>query len=226
MTGPHASRPTAVDLTPELRAVQDQGPRGTCLAFSVTAAHEHARVRAGKSDEDLSVEFLFWAAKQVDGDDDDSTIFESAEQALVQTGQPRDALWPYDGQRRLTHAGYGPPRAALIKGELHRASLRQVGTTLDDLRHELADRQIVAIGFELWDAFYRPVGGEVATPAAHELIGDYHAVALVGYDDGKSRIFIRNSWGERWWTRGMVALGYDFVNNGGVIAAWVVDGPI
>ena len=220
MSGPGAGRPPAVDLSRELLPVQSQGPRGTCLAFSVTAAHEHARA-ADEGLEDLSEEMLFWAAKEIDRDREDGTSFESAAQALRETGQPREEHWPYDGTRDIRAASYSPPSAALEPANLRRAGLRPIRPTLDAIREELAARRVVTIGIELWDGFAIPVNGHLETPGPAELNGEGHAVVVVGYDDQEQTLLVRNSWGQRWGRDGNATAGYDFVPQH-LIAAWVV----
>ncbi len=76
------------DFRPQLGPVRDQGPRGTCLSFAVTAAHEHARRRRrGALLDDLGEEILYWLCKQVDGDSVAGTYPGSAAKALTDTGQ-------------------------------------------------------------------------------------------------------------------------------------------
>lgn len=220
MSQPAVGRPPAVDLSGDLQPVRSQGPRGTCLAFSVTATHEQARTRGGAGLEDLSEELLFWAAKQVDGDSDDSTTFESAEQALRSTGQPLEDHWPYEETRDITAPGYAPPAAALDAANLYRAGLRRITPTLEAVRIEIASGRTVALGIELWDDFAFPVNGHLATPDPGELNGEAHAVVSVGYDDRHQTLRLRNSWGRRWGKDGYATVSYDFVPQH-VIAAWV-----
>src|SRR2546423_878632 len=113
-----------VDLSDLLGPVRDQGNRGTCLAFATTTAHEAARLRArGGEREDLSEELLYWACKQIDGDFRSGTRPESAARALRETGQPRAALWPYDGDRDDGNSSYQPPAEALVGSALRRGTL-------------------------------------------------------------------------------------------------------
>jgi C1A family cysteine protease len=220
MSQPATGPPPAIDLSGELLPVRSQGPRGTCLAFSVTTTHEQARARDGAGLEDLSEELLFWAAKQVDGDSDDSTTFESVEQALRSTGQPLEEHWPYDETRDIAAPGYAAPAAALDPANLQRADLLRITPTLEAVRSELAKHRTVALGIELWDDFAFPVSGHLATPDPAELNGEGHAVVAVGYDDRRQRLLLRNSWGRHWGTDGHATVNYDFVPQH-LIAAWV-----
>lgn len=215
-------RPASIDLTTQMLPAQDQGVRGTCLAFAVTAIHELARsVAVGSSPEDLSEEALYWSAKQIDGDTDDGTSFDSAESVLDRSGQPLEHHWPYDVNRDVRAST--PPPAAVDGSNCYRATIASVSVSLDDVRSELAERRAVAIGIPLWTDFYLPGNGELASPDPSDLIGASHAVVIVGYEDRSERIVIRNSWGTSWGEEGHVRLPYGFIEDH-VIEAWSVAG--
>ncbi|GAA5122934.1 hypothetical protein GCM10023212_20470 [Luteolibacter yonseiensis] len=77
--GTAVSIPAAVDLRPRLEAAgitpRQQGGRGTCSVFTVTAALEHALARPGKPAGRLSVEYLNWASNQAVGQAADGGFF-------------------------------------------------------------------------------------------------------------------------------------------------------
>src|SRR5438045_2427811 len=89
------SLPALSDLRPKLPSIKDQGKRGTCLAFAVTASHERARAISTTILEGLSEEVLYWGSKQVDDNILVGTTFNSAADALQRWGQPAEAVWPY-----------------------------------------------------------------------------------------------------------------------------------
>lgn len=64
--------------------------------------------------EDLSEEFLNWAAKLRDRlpPSEEGTTLPAAIQALAEVGQPPEALWPYDARRDARAASYAPTPAA------------------------------------------------------------------------------------------------------------------
>ncbi len=198
-----------VDFSPDLGSVRDQGPRGTCLSFAVTAAHEQARrSRRGTLPGDLGEEILYWACKQIDGDQDFGTYPRSATEALTDTGQSAAALWPYDVGRDDTAADYVPPIAALEAAEMRRATLRNTATDLDHLRDLVREADVVVLGLELWPEFYDAHGGDLGVPAATDLLGEGHAVAVVGFDDCAQQLLLRNSWGGSWGDKGHGRLPY------------------
>lgn len=198
------------DFRAELGPVRDQGSmRGTCLAFAATAAHEQARRhRRGVLPDDLGEEILYWACKQVDGDQVSGTYPQSAADALANTGQSAAILWPYDGARDDSAAGYTPPPAALDPAVMRRATLHGTSTDLDNLRDLLRDQHAVVLGIELWPQFFASHGGDLDIPVPLDLLGDAHAVAIVGFDDDRQELLLRNSWGDSWGDVGHGRLPY------------------
>jgi hypothetical protein len=188
--------------------VGDQGPRGTCLAFAVSTAHEHARrVRRSRVDA-LGEETLYWACKQIDGDRRAGTFPRSATDALRRHGQSADALWPYDSQLDDTVAAYRPPAAAVAPDAMRHARMHAIDTGLDTLRRHLAAAVLVVLGIELWEQFFTDHHGALAEPTPADLLGAGHAVTLVGFDDARAELLLRNSWGPRWGDGGHARLPY------------------
>lgn len=200
----------ARDLSAELGEVRDQGPRGTCLAFAATAVHEQARrQRRGDLTVALGEEILYWACKQIDGDQNPGTYPRSVGQALHDRGQSAAALWPYDPTRDETTADYLPPPGAQEPSEMRNASLHETARRLDAIRARIDAGHAVILGLELWAGFYTAPDGDLGSPSPLELIGDAHAVAVVGYDDDDEELLLRNSWGHTWGRGGHGRLPYE-----------------
>jgi hypothetical protein len=198
-----------IDLRPTLGIVRDQGPRGTCLAFAVTVAHEQARRRRrGALEAELGEELLHWACKEIDGDRSPGTHLRSAERVLIDTGQSAARLWPYDSTRSDSDGTYTPPSGALEDDEMRRGTLAATSVDLENLRDLLRAGHVVVVGLELWAQFYAPHAGRLDSPSPSDLLGDAHAVAVVGFDEDKYELLLRNSWGEGWGERGHGHLPY------------------
>jgi C1A family cysteine protease len=192
-----------VDLSARLGPVRDQGNRGTCLAFAATAAHESTRlVTRGAPREDLSEELLYWASKQIERNTNPGTLPESAARALKETGQPPAKVWPYDPNRDDAAAAYQPPIGALNASELCHATLVPLPIELAALHDAVRSGHAVVLAIELWDGFFEAGDGVLTTPDFGELIGDGHAITMVGFDASEGTLRLRNSWGTDGWGEG------------------------
>lgn len=215
-----------VDLRPLLPPVRDQGGRGTCLAFAVTAAHEVAKAGGAVVSLDLAEEVLYWGCKEVDGDHLPGSSFRSASVALARWGQPDEALWPYDESRNDTDSSFTPPAAAIDPSACHMARLRSVPVTIDEVKRWLAADRPIALGMILTDGVIYTTDGQVPPPTANDIPRGDHAVLIVGFEDGatpgEGHFIIRNSWGPGWGDSGYGYLPYAYVVRYGK-QTWIID---
>lgn len=215
MSDPAVTTPGA-DLRPLLSAVRDQGQRGTCLAFAVTAAHEVARAAGAAVAEDLSEEALYWGCKVVDGHWRSGSRFTSAATALAATGQPLEAVWPYN-PARLAGTAYAPPNPPTT--DWYQWGLATMPIDAANIRTEIEGGRPVLLGVTVFDTFFRPVGGRIEAPATTDPARGGHAVLAVGHDAGA--LLIRNSWGATWALAGYAWLSDKYTARH-VREAWVI----
>lgn len=199
-----------VDLRNRQPPIKSQGPRGTCVAFAATAAHEWLWADGL----DLSEEYLFWAAKQRDGTPQaNATTLTAAAEALSALGQPEENIWPYDPSRDHLAITYQPPDGADAAARSHRATGGgHVAPTAETLRAALRAGQLPVLVVELYDPWFL-VGpdGRIAMPTQGATQRGGHAVLVVGYDDGTDDFIVRNSWGPGWAAAGYGYLPYPYV---------------
>lgn len=209
----------SVDLRASMPPIRDQGQRGTCLAFAVTAGHEVSR-GGGAAADDLSEEALYWGCKRTDGNWNSGTTFTSAAAALGSWGQPLEANWPYDAWRPVGVA-YTPPSRAGGAGWF-RSGLRSLTVSLPDVRTHLDGGTPVLLGLTVFDTFYRPdAHGHIADPPPGAKARGRHAVVAVGHQAGE--LLIRNSWGATWALGGYAWIGDGYVGSHAG-SAWIIDG--
>lgn len=215
MTTPtHAS----ADLRTNLPPVRDQGQRGTCVAFAVTAAHELSRASGAAVAEDLSEEALFWGCKISDGNWDSGTRLSSAATAISAIGQPLEAVWPY-AARQATGIRYDPPTTP--SADWHKSGLRPSGTDRVSIQAELTADRAVVLGLTVFDTMFRPTAaGMIEAPPAGSPPRGRHAVLAVGYDNLRG-VLIRNSWGSTWALSGYAWLNHEYTDRH-VREAWVI----
>lgn len=199
--------------------IRDQGQRGTCVAFAVTAGHEVSRGPDSNLD-DLSEEALYWGCKTADGNWDGGTAFTSAETAIRRWGQPLEASWAYN---------HGQADGVEIKlptgsstNDWFRSGLRRVSVAVQDLQTFLAAGTPVVLGLRVFDTLFRPGrDGRVQDPLPRAPQRGLHAVLAVGHEPGS--ILIRNSWGAGWALAGYGWITEAYISKF-VIDAWIVDG--
>ena len=70
----------------------------------------------------------------------------------------------------------------------------------------------VAIGFQVYQSFMKiGADGVMPMPKPSERVVGGHAVLVVGYDDGKKAVLVRNSWGTKWGDQGYFWMPYAFI---------------
>jgi hypothetical protein len=218
--------PEIIDLRGRLLPVGDQGRRGTCVAFAVTAAHEaHRTTTSGSVLEDLAEDLLYWACKQLDGVRGPGTRLSVVDSALQRWGQPPEQFWPYD-QHRDEQDGtqFQPPSAALDPAHCHRGALRRVPADEDSIRVELQAGRPVVVGLRVWDGLRQPGSSPLPAPTVADLEPAGHAMVIVGWNRTERAVLLRNSWGSTWADAGHLWVSSDLIPL--LTSAWVVDEPM
>ncbi|MGI8667490.1 MAG: C1 family peptidase [Jatrophihabitans sp.] len=217
-----AGRP-AVDLTSQISSdVMDQGPRPTCVACALAAAHE-----AERSGFEAAIEPIWWRLREWGLAGHDGTTLGSAGHALPHTGHCDADLWPYNDS--LGFESEPPPASAGIP-PWTRANLSPVVIAHDGVEdaveHELADGHPVVLVIEISANFRTPdLDGYVTVPPITAPAEGYHAVVVTGAwtDLTHGRVFlIRNSWGEFWGAGGYGLLPVEYLINFGAQAARIL----
>jgi C1A family cysteine protease len=212
--------PRGADMRAVLPPVRDQGQRGTCVAFAVTAVHEVARAAGNKVSEDLSEEALFWGCKIIDGNWNSGTTFDTAASAIGATGQPLEAQWPY-GSHRTAGSRYDPPSKPTA--DWHTSVLDRVSVDLLALRAEIDRGRPVVLGVTVFDTLFIPTAaGRIDAPTTGSPARGRHAVVAVGH--GPSGLLIRNSWGFTWAVGGYGWLSNEYAEHH-INEAWVIQPP-
>jgi hypothetical protein len=212
-----------VDLRALLAGAKDQGPRSTCLAFAVTAAHELARFTGAGGHLDFSEEVLHWKARQLSGAYQAGVAFDAIATAISTIGQPREEFWPYEPFRNESDPSYQPPPDAIQIFECVTGVIQPVPSITDRIRAEVSASRPVVLGIGLSTEFAGSIDGVVELPKDPTDFRDNHAVLVVGFDDD-SRLgdfIFRNSWGEGWGENGHGFLPYDYLRASPVVEAWV-----
>ncbi|HEX7312955.1 MAG TPA: C1 family peptidase [Pyrinomonadaceae bacterium] len=224
-----------VDLRPTIQslnlAVRAQAPRGTCSVFAMTFLLEYMYgTRLAVTANDLSEEYLNYAANQVSGENGDGDFFDRLDAGYQKWGIVPEASVPYQSAQVAS-----VPQGALDAGRLwtrFRVDFikpwdSSKGASQSQLDQAVAylDRN-VPVAFGGWwpsDVEWGTTvvkGIEVMKVPAPSKKGttvfDGHSVPLVGYRRdsafaGGGYFVFRNSWGSGWGDNGYGYMPFDYV---------------
>lgn len=218
--GLSAPLPPSVDLRPIMSPVDQQGTINSCVGNSVTAALE-----AVLKVSDLSRLFVYYNARALEGRTaiDAGCQIRNAIKGIVTNGVSKEVIWPYNTSSfavRPSSAAYTD--AAPLKARIGYAQV----TNLTALKTALATGLPVVFGFSVPDTFVSKTryDGFLPYPVAGTKFVGAHAVTAVGYDDARSVVICRNSFGVNWGTSGHFEMPYQWFSNmtGLVCDAWVL----
>ena len=185
-----------IDLRDKLGPIGDQGRRGTCVAFALTALHWQVR---GSSEPALSEEFAYWSAKTRDSLAGDGTTYPAAVAGLGADGQSTALLWPYHETTSHLDPGYAPSAPATTDASRRRARGSTTSITISSLRAILAAGSGIAIAIPVWEGFELADGiSVVPVPSDIGTMVVEHAVVVAGHDPNARSVLVRNSWGIGW----------------------------
>lgn len=212
----------AVDLRKYASPVADQGQLGACTAFAIVkGSREFNMNKAGQSYTALSPLFFYYKEREVDGnitEDAGSTITTGA-QVLKNIGVATEASWPYD----ITKFAVAPSSAASAEAGKFKSAGAARLSGLDAVKAAIDRGHSVSFGVRVYESFMKSKGGIIPMPntATEKLLGG-HALAILGYDDAKQTVTVRNSWSAKWGDNGYCYIPYGYFAKGLAMDAWEI----
>lgn len=211
-----------VDLRYSFPEVRDQGIRGTCTAFAVTASHEHHR----NLNERLSEEFLFSCAKLLQGSYDENGVsVPHALESIKLWGHTTNNLLPYRKNNKL------PLKIQDISPSVFNDALNRkialynlTNQVVSEIENLLNQERAVITGVMVYPTFSLPDDSYFIDVPIIESIEGYHAILIVGFgerNDGRKCFIIRNSWGSEWGDKGYAYISYEYFIKYN-IGAWTI----
>lgn len=198
-----------------------QGPRNTCVAFTIAAMVQ----TLSNDPTDLSEQFIYWISKDRDripGDVGTNPLV--ALRAVAELGVCREETWPYRPEPvDHTNPGHERPNEVAFREAKQRriTGVEQLpARDVNQIKAALAAGKPVLIGLmigEHWTSSgqIRRIGRvRRALPGEQRLGG--HAMCALGYRDdpsapGGGYFIVRNSWGSDWANENPDGAGYCYV---------------
>lgn len=221
--------PSSVDLRPQMPAVYDQGPIGSCTANSIAGAVQFDRLKSGKSPDFVpSRLFIYYHERSIERTIplDAGAIIRDGIKTVADKGVCPETDWPYiatpaDPTTSEFPLGSPPrtnPPSSAYGAAWHYKALTyyRVTQTLSQLKGCLAEGYPFVFGFTVYANIYDATGNPVTTlnlpkPSDQQLGG--HAILAAGYDDSKQMFIIRNSWGPNVMDNGYFYMAYNYVTD-------------
>ncbi len=213
-----AEVPPIISLPPPI----SQGPRNTCVAFSIAAMMQ----ALSRDPTDLSEQFIYWISKDRDripGDVGTNPLV--ALRAVAELGVCREETWPYRPEPvdNLNPGHERPSEAAFREARQRRLSAVEPPLPprdVNQIKAALAAGRPVLIGLMIYEHWTtsgqaRRIGRvRRALPGEQRLGG--HAMCALGYRDdptapGGGYLIVRNSWGSDWASENPDGPGYCYV---------------
>jgi C1A family cysteine protease len=216
--------PSSVDLRPAFPPVYDQGELGSCTANAIAAALDYERGKQGMPFITPSRLFLYFNERTIENtvDYDAGADLRDGIKSVAQMGDCPESSWPYD----IAQFAVKPSDAAYLEAEQYKSVLYHAVTQdLLSLKSALAEKLPVIFGFTVYDSFLSDevtASGMVQMPGADEQLQGGHAVVMVGYDDAKQSVLVRNSWSDTWGIGGHFWLPYSYAINPDLSSDWWV----
>jgi C1A family cysteine protease len=199
--------PPMVNHALKMSPVRNQGSRGTCVSFALTAMHEFYRRQSGTA-QDFSEQFLYHKIKQMDGAPGTcGTWAVKGAQVISNVGECRESIWPYNPNLPCNNNGVMPGNAM---GDAAGYKLPTIVLNPKDvgaIKNALAGGSVCEFSIPVYNSWYQSaatrLSGRITMRLGSEPYVGGHAMCLIGYQDDASSpgggfFMLRNSWGPTW----------------------------
>lgn len=142
----------------------------------------------------LSPLYIYYQERLLMGDvtKDSGAYLRDGCKVLTKNGAALEWFWPYD----IAKFTEKPNFRARISAGYFKASTYWRAFTLDEIKQALCLERPVVIGAKIFSNISDAWGdGIIRLPGEKDTYLGSHALIVVGYDDAKQQLIIRNSWG-------------------------------
>ena len=198
--------------------VKDQGPWGSCTAFSTRYAYLIHQLK-GQSLVEPSTSFWYAKARALNPGTplrDTGTTLTAMMTVLQSQGTLTESQWPYSGTNIFTPPTIVPNANSQLDVIKRLRITNSSANNLVTLKSALANGNPVVISIRVYSSFMTNnvfVTGIVPSPSKKDRLLGGHAICLIGYNDIYQRFYFYNSWGTYTGINGYFTIPYGYVSN-------------
>lgn len=212
--------PYRADLRSQCPPVFNQGELGSC---SANAGCTNIVMVLKKPEVVLSRLYMYYQERAKEGtitEDSGAQMRDICKVAVK--GVCEENFFPYV----IQDFAKAPTAAANADSVNHKVTAYHSVRTLAEIKQAIGvNGQAVLMGMDVFESFEdEPIAltGKMSMPKANEQNLGGHAVLIVGYDDLRKVLIVRNSWGDKWGDKGYFYMPYDYVLAGFAFDFWVL----
>jgi len=204
--------PSKVDLRSQCPPVYDQGELGSCTANALAGAFQFEQMKQKSVSFIPSRLFIYYNERVLINTvkEDSGAALRNGIKTLNNNGVCPETLWAY----KISKFTQKPPQTCYISAMKNQVSeYLHVIASIPQIKQCLADGFPIAFGFTVYSSFltkHVAQTGIMPMPQDGDEMEGGHAVMAVGYDNSKSALLVRNSWGNDWGLDGYFWMPYDY----------------
>jgi C1A family cysteine protease len=217
-----------VDLSNMCSPIKSQGSENSCTSFAVIAAMEYLENAITGNLLVFSERFTYWVTRVniLNWQNNDTGAYiRSALDSVVRYGTCLNSTFPYNGDYKQQ-----PNQNAYIEAKKYEALAyarfeegRDRSSRMEImklLKANLFMKVPIIAGIKCYQNTHKVINGIIPNGIGNSIGG--HAILIVGYDDSKQLLKIRNSWGPTWGDKGYGYLSYDYFLDGNMYDLWSI----
>ena len=209
--------PPLVDLRPKCPVVYDQGELGSCTANALAGAFQFEQLKQIKKRSLSFIPsrlFIYYNERVLEGTvgDDAGAALRDGIKTLKNNGVCSENLWKYN-INKFTQKPPANCYTSALKNQVQQ--YLSIDASIPQIKQCLAEGYPIAFGFSVYSSFMTnqvAKTGIMPMPQDGDQLEGGHAVVAVGYDNSKSALIVRNSWGKNWGLSGYFYMPYDYTS--------------
>ena len=207
--------PPKIDLRPQCPIIYDQNELGSCTANALAGAFQFEQLKQIKKRSISFVPsrlFIYYNERVLENsvNSDAGASLRDGVKTMNNDGVCSENLWKYKISR-FKQKPSANCYASALKNQVQ--EYLSINPSIPEIKQCLADSFPVAFGFTVYSSFMTQQvanTGIMPMPQDGDQLEGGHAVLAVGYDDNKSALIVRNSWGRNWGLNGYFYMPYDY----------------